>query len=498
METLGQLKSVMRCCGVSRLYIKRLAPNDNSKNQIYLGGDYSVLNILPFGEIRTDVSRRDSKRDRYKVDINLEWLTDTEATVPAPSAQLILYPKYPEVRLSGFLKGCGQAPSPIMTSRDEGRILFLGIRDTGSIVAYAAGPRSGPANEVAALKGLPVQGVFEELILDPAGSRQARAVVRESDPSSYLAAPNDPLQQVEFEERVLDSTGLASDAGIPGKGVIGAPAVTFTGHPSGMRLLQELGRVHRVGWIAAKLLRADGSLIPCRASNCGGYTLEAELGVSANGYAEPDFMGWEVKQHGVNSLDRPHVGVVTLMTPEPTGGAYKQGVENFVRRFGYCDRRGRPDRLNFGGVYRAGKRVKSTGLTLQVPGFDAVSSKITDIAGSIALYSDEGECAAEWGFPSLMKHWNRKHAKAVYVPSLCRKEPERSYRYGSTVDLGMGTDFTLFLAAMAGGRIYYDPGIKLENASTPNPVLKRRSQFRVKPADICALYKSFSSVKVAC
>jgi hypothetical protein len=30
-------------------------------------------------------------------------------------------------------------------------------------------------------------------------------------------------------------------------------------------------------------------------SNCGGYTLEAELGATPNGYSEPDFMGWEIK-----------------------------------------------------------------------------------------------------------------------------------------------------------------------------------------------------------
>ena len=48
---------------------------------------------------------------------------------------------------------------------------------------------------------------------------------------------------------------------------------------------------------------------------------------------------------------------VTLMTPEPNGGFYAtEGVKSFVRRFGYVDRMGRDDRMNFGGIFRAGVR----------------------------------------------------------------------------------------------------------------------------------------------
>ncbi len=32
--------------------------------------------------------------------------------------------------------------------------------------------------------------------------------------------------------------------------------------------------------------------------------LEAELGVTPNGYSEPDFMGWEIKQFGVKKFDK--------------------------------------------------------------------------------------------------------------------------------------------------------------------------------------------------
>ena len=64
-DSLGQLLELMRLQGAVRLYAKKLAPNDNSKNQIYLGGDFSALNVIPYHDIQTDdTSMAGSKRDR--------------------------------------------------------------------------------------------------------------------------------------------------------------------------------------------------------------------------------------------------------------------------------------------------------------------------------------------------------------------------------------------------------------------------------------------------
>ncbi|MEK6537012.1 MAG: MvaI/BcnI restriction endonuclease family protein, partial [Actinomycetota bacterium] len=65
-----------------------------------------------------------------------------------------------------------------------------------------------------------------------------------------------------------------------------------------------------------------------------------------------------MKQHSVTNFTRPDSGAaITLMTPEPKGGLYQeQGVEAFVRRFGYADQLGRADRLNFGGIHKVGER----------------------------------------------------------------------------------------------------------------------------------------------
>ena len=102
------------------------------------------------------------------------------------------------------------------------------------------------------------------------------------------------------------------------------------------------------------------------------------------------------------------------------------------------------------------------------------------------MNSPDGDTAAAWSFRSLMGHWNRKHARAVYVPSLQQAEP-RAYRYGSRVLAGMGADFAKVMAAISAGRVYYDPAVKLEKTALGTKT-KRRSQFRVHFRDLPGLY----------
>ena len=186
------------------------------------------------------------------------------------------------------------------------------------------------------------------------------------------------------------------------------------------------------------------------------------------------------------------------MTPEPTGGYYKErGVEAFLRKYGYADRQGREDRINFGGIYRVGVPVELTGLTLVLDGYDAAIGKLTDSIRGITLRDPDGNSAAVWGYTGLIKHWARKHGRAVYVPSLIRTEPLRQYQYGGSVLLGQETDFFRFLRAMAAGNIYYDLGIKLEAASTEYPRTKRRSQFRVRVQQLPALYATAECFELA-
>lgn len=436
--SLAQLLDLLRHHGATRIYAKRLAPNDNSKNQVYLGGDFSALNIIPHGEIYSDdADVAGAVRDRAKASVDFYWV-EGDSLHQAPNTGLILYPKYPEVRMSGFLLGCKAAPSDIMRVRDEGRVLFFGITRTGSVVGYAVSADDPVARELVA-REWPMIGVFLELPLT-------------------LDDARDPREQ----------------------------------------LLDELRRIYRLNWIASQKLAADGTKAPYAAGNGGGYTLEAELGVTPNGYAEPDYLGWEVKQYGVRDfLSFKAKSPVTLMTPEPTGGIYRtEGVDAFMRRFGYPDQSGKADRINFGGRYDCQRKHHLlTGLRMTLSGYDEITGKITDLDGELVLISDRDEVAATWSFKGMMAHWNRKHAQAAYLPSLFRTPPPE-YCYGPQVLLCEETDFLMFLQAFATGQVYYDPAIKLVNASSMTPEIKRRSQFRVSHNDLTGLYRRSEKVSL--
>lgn len=457
---LTRLTGLFAQAGCNKLYAKHLSENDNSKNQIYFAGTVESLNIFPYHQIYAENTKRGPS---FKAHLDFGWLLENGQVDRALGAQLILYSQYPEVRFSGFLDGCKTAPSELMRSRLAGRILFLGVATDRRVLGFVVSDQTQIAREFNDNNYQPSIGVFIELALP---------------------------------------------------GVIGTL-------DSRIRLLNELHRINRLGWINSKQLDASGQLKPCRAPQCGGYTLEAELGIPKNSDAEPDYFGWEVKQHKVSKFNRPATGTpITIMTPEPTGGFYHDhGPEDFIRKFGYPDKLGRADRLNFGGIHKVGNKHPLTGLTMQLNGFNIATGKITDANGAVVLVDDGGIIGASWAFTGLLAHWSRKHMHAVYVPSMFRlssisksgaqnnrRDVRGSlevrkdtmcpqYSYGDKVRLAQGTDSIRLLIAFANGMVYYDPGIKLEQAST-KPVVKRRSQFRIASKHVGALYASMEVVEV--
>jgi hypothetical protein len=439
MQTLSDILRILRDRGATRFFAKKLAPNDNSKNQIYLGGDFSALGLIPHEAVLIDETGiAGSVRDRAKAKVRFHWYTDGVFSA-APNAQLILYPKYPEVRLSGLLQGCRKAPDDVITVRDEGRVLLFGVHPDGFVLAFACHADHPVAKELAAIAEPEMLGVFVML--------------------------------TGYDEGRKDTRGA---------------------------LIEKLREIHLEGWIASQKLGSTGAAQPYAARNGGGYTLEARLGIRANGFAEPDYLGWEIKQFGVNDLARPVAkSQITLMTPEPVRGVYRsEGPEAFIRRFGYADRVGRTDRINFGGIYKTGSLPHHlTGLRLELTGFNSASGKIEDMTGAIRLITPDGEEAAAWPYTNLIDHWNRKHARAAYIPSVFRNDPI-SYAYGSIVMLYENTDFLRFLTAMDAGSIVYDPALKIEDASSPAPIMKRRSQFRIRQPLLATLYASGGAVDV--
>ncbi|OUR63484.1 hypothetical protein A9Q79_10290 [Methylophaga sp. 42_25_T18] len=448
--TLDQIISIFRCLGATNLYVKSLAPNDNSKNQLYFGSHLTDLPFIPTSDLIPSASKSnkgvDPKRKiKYQTAVNLFWVDVKGETYKAPNAKLIYYPQYPEVRFSGFLQGSEVNVSGWMDRYKQGttmgRWLILGVTQNKEVYSYLVTPECALSKELEVTDLIEISSVFRQIDIEHTGITDTRAA-----------------------------------------------------------LLEKLLEIHEMGWVAGQRLQSDKTIIPYNALNGGGYTLESLLGIPPNSDAEPDYLGWEVKQFGVSKFPRTRARPTTLMTPEPNGGFYKlHGVPDFVRSFGYPDMNGVPDRLNFGGVHRAGQLCKKTSLTMYINGFDAEESKITDAEGVITLTDNKGTVAASWSFAKVMDHWKRKHSQAVYVPCIMRPIPGggRSYHYGTNVELGKGTDFEMFLSAMFKGMVYYDPGIKLENASSEKAKLKTRNQFRVNHRNIGSLYRNLDFVDIA-
>jgi hypothetical protein len=419
--------------GAVRAFCKLLAENDNSKQQVYLGASLDVVQMFPIAEVTATSKGRDSN---YKAKLEFLWV-GKDYVERATGAQLILYPQYPEVRLSGFLRGCKLAPNEILRPipRDQrrfnngpdGRILFFGITDEGETLAYVADAGSALA---------------QEFRYNNAQGRYARESV-------FFDLP---LQE----------------------------------HHSRAILIAKLTDIRKGGWHPSIRLNKRGEALPYKARNGGGYTLEALLGIIPNGRSEPDFMGWEIKAHSGSR--------VTLMTPEPDGGLYgTEGVKHFVRRFG--SQTGN-DTLYFTGTHRAHLRNAKTGLTLSIRGFNPECRRIEDVNGAVELLTDAGDCAAAWSFKGLMIGWNKKHSQAAYVRYESRQTTDPAYRYCSPALLGEGTDVTYYLSAIWAGQVIFDPGSKIMNASTANSTVKARSQFRMPATGLTALYRQFGPVDI--
>lgn len=437
LATAEGVSGLFAARGVRTLYMKVLSRNHNSKNQIYLAPDLSELALIPTGDVTSGVGSSRKARAGgpiFHAAVNWSWLSPFGESA-APNAQLIYYPQYPEVRLSGLLQGSQDAPRELLSPEIRGY-------EAERILLFGRGERDR---------------VFAQLI-----SRQAPAA------HHFL--------------------GRA----VPGAHITTLPVDLNLASDPDSALINELARVSRLGWVDSCELHADGILHPCRGPRCGGHTLEANLGIPMNGVPGPDFGEWEVKSHRVAGLDRPATGRVTLFTPEPDSGLYADnGVGWFAEHFGRLNEE--QTRYDFTGVHAAGPLPHpQTLLRLTVHGYDPLTREV-ESDGFIGLVARNGTVVSGWSFSKLLTHWQRKHALAAYVPVLSKPGTPAKFRYGNIVHLARRTRFELFLHAMSAGLVVYDPGIKLELLDRGwKP--KARSQFRINFRDLSELYEAFDEV----
>jgi len=430
-----ELGKFLLTLGVTRAYFKPLSENDNSKNQIYFGSSFQVLQQIPFGKITEFPQNKDPN---YKASINFWWISSSGQTCSAPNTQLILYTRYPEVRLSGFLSNCPTAPrehlQPLLreernnNNAKDGRILVLGIC---------------PDNKV----------------------------------YGFLAIKNSPLAKSILNDLFVDEKGKTVQE-FPLKGLPGTDKA---------ELLNKLHDIIKAGWHESVRMFADGEIRPYKASNAGGYTLEALFGIIPNGIAEPDFKGWELK-----TFSRTRI---TLMTPEPDKGFYREnGAKEFVLKYGH----NAPNVIKyFTGTHKVDIKNATSQMTLVINGFDFKKGTISDMAGGLYLMDSKNNPTAIWTFNELITHWSRKHSRVCYVNCESKENNGKSgYIYHSPVYIGENTDLSLFLKTMQSGLIVYDPATKVLLNPKGNTTVKARSQFRINFNNLKYLYENFYSQNV--
>jgi hypothetical protein len=207
--------------------MKRLAANDNSKNQVYLGGDENALR-----ELSVDLSGAALTASTYQIDQPTIWMDDDGQLARAPGTKVIFYPQYPEARMSGFARGvpAGFGGRDLLVRREFGRVLLVGLTATGWLIWVGAPSTS----EIDALETRELHGT----------------------PFNELIAPWAPTPDEIWDELLSRAADLAAGPPLP----------------------------------SVKML-SSGELVATKPSSphASGYALEAALGIPANATPGPDY-----------------------------------------------------------------------------------------------------------------------------------------------------------------------------------------------------------------
>jgi hypothetical protein len=424
LTDIARVRELFRRHRVSVVYCKTLAKKeDNDKNQIYLGrGLNSVSNVFPTEIVQRGWSESRTKRRSsqgkhiFEGRLNFHWMDRDGKIFHAPETKIIDYFQYPEIRLSGFLKGCDNAPSALRRKHQAAfgqRILIMGVTPARSVIGMVLTGREDPLVERwPELPKLPASPILQVLLVD--------------------------------DERPISNR----DA-----------------------LFEELENIFDRGWVNGQRLRVgETEPVPFRGTQAGGYTLEALLGVPPNAQQAPDKYGYEIKSKSRSSR-------VSLMTPVADRGFEgDNSFGKFMNRYGWPCKKN-PNQKCFNGTHHHGIQCASSGLILNVDGFDPKTCKYTldtrDVQVALRKAGVQSPAAA-WSLGQLLKGWNKKHAAAAYVSTEKRAESNR-YRFGRRIWVGEGTNIGKLLEAICRGHVVYDPGHKIRE----NGVQKVRPQWRL-------------------
>jgi hypothetical protein len=434
-ESLDSLISAFRDRGCKQLLVKPLSENqDNEKNQIYLATDTSLMTYFPGtftfapqASSSTEKTHSSPGSFRQYLDMRLHWLWPDGSANLAPETKAIFYFQYPELRLSGFIRGCRRAPQSLRREKmDEygRRVLVLGFHQDdvfGAVVTDYDG--IGLIDSLSTLPQYP--GVKHS-------ARKGMSTILRWIPND--STPSTASLEV-LKRELCDLAG---------------------------------------SWQASRFLR-EGDQGPTFALNNqgSGWTLEALLGIPRNSRAEADKDGFEFKA-------RPRTGPVTITTTEPDFGYRKEfGLEKFLHDFG------RPGTKNDGSFRFTGKlsvlkQNQKSNAIVQVSHWDTENG-VPDGSGTpevAIIHAPSNIVLAGWNMNTLADKWSKKHSGCIYV-DYTRFPPKGGlashYAYGPIAYCGLGTSINLLLASLARGEIFFDPGDRIY----ANGEKKKRMQWRV-------------------
>ena len=461
LSTIAEALQILKSHNCETAIIKKLAKNNNDKNQVYIHKDISVFSSmfdLRFSErdgstSETKSSSKPGDRIPEAVFEDFSWVSTTGALHKVTDCKAILYAQYPETRLSRFQTNNREMPRSMSVeytklSDMKSRYLFIGATKSGAAIAIMVVDPSEPFHdEYKALDDAVQSGVIKFSNLGRADNRSEK----------LLAALTDNVLGKTLKGCRLDTTGKE---------------------------------------------------IPFNSTQVCGYTLEAALGIVPNAGGEGDIHGIELKAISQKK--------VTLFTPEPDGGLYKDDFKAFMRKYGYEKETGV---FRFTGIHRCNVKSKSP-LTMKILCKTLIDKKSKTFADTeydpnknindqvkdlrVCLVDDMGDEAAVWSFEKLLNKWGVKHNETVYVPvaKSDNTNPEElrdgfkhKVTFSDEVLWCKRTDISRLFNAIHDGTIVFDPAPKFVEHDPSKT--KKRSQWRLNNIfnDAHKLYEKVEKVK---
>lgn len=437
VNSLSEITAQLMTLGLDTALLKILPKNANDKNQIYIASDFGVLYDLfamTLSERGESTSTKDvastGRRIPEAAFDDFAWIKRDGSLTPAKRVKAIIYPQYPEARLSGLQTIENSIPQSLSvefakTASDRKRLLVLGRTPKGACRAMVCIDISDElVHEIAALPSFERSKVCKRLSVDLGGTRKL--------------------------EQLLSS--------VVGKSLRGCR------------------------------LDASGHTLPFAGTQVCGYTLEHALDIIPNASKNGDLFGIELKTHTQLKVTlftpEPDLG---LYAKDFSGFMIKYGYldnDGNYRVTGIHKANVRSARSGLTLRLREYRLKDNHWISAPYDPSTSLTSKMDSV--EVILEDDDGVVAAGWSLERLMNCWGAKHNETVYVPASKESNPNPievadGYEYLITFSPRVmwchHTSTEQMLKAIHDGVIFLDPAPKL-NTSDPSKS-KRRAQWRV-------------------